>query len=118
MPQLTEGRTESQINRAKISQKKRLGTWGSGPSRRKRCKKGKSCGATCIAGNRVCMVDVPWAVNLQLNKTVKTIQKVVEESAKKPFKVQIPQHEVPEPINKAINFVVNNLINLANKVKK
>ena len=48
---LVAGRTSQQIEAAK---RKAVG------GKRKRCVKGKSCSATCIASNRVCMVDIPW----------------------------------------------------------
>lgn len=64
---IVAGRTGSQIDAAK----KRAVKGGS----RKRCKKGKSCGATCIFVAKVCMVDLPLASLSQgLTKLSKEIQ--------------------------------------------
>jgi hypothetical protein len=52
-------RTDAQIERAK-----RMAVGG----RRKRCTRGKSCSATCIAGNKICLVDLPWVANTAINK--------------------------------------------------
>ena len=43
---------------------------------RKRCVKGKSCSATCIAGNETCLVDIPWAVAASIPKVRGIIEKV------------------------------------------
>lgn len=121
MPVVVEGRTESQINAAKRGQISRLGGTNLPKLKRKRCKKGKSCGASCIPGYHVCMVDIPWALNPSITKVAKQIQSISaknpkpkpegfkppNQKPKKPFKLQIPEHEVPEPVNKAINNMVN-----------
>jgi|694.fasta_scaffold66841_4 hypothetical protein len=70
------GRTEAQINAAKKGQIARLGGSDLPKLKRKKCKKGKSCGASCIPGYHVCMVDIPWALNPGLNKAVAAIKKV------------------------------------------
>jgi hypothetical protein len=62
---MVAGRTASQIERAK---RKAVG------GKRKRCVKGKSCSATCIAANKVCMVDIPWAAAKGIPKVVAQIQ--------------------------------------------
>lgn len=46
---------------------------GEVPGKRKKCKKGKSCGAACISGSMVCMVDIPW-VSAPLAKVAREIQ--------------------------------------------
>jgi hypothetical protein len=61
------GRTAAQIERAK-----RMAVGG----KRKRCVKGKSCSATCIAANKICMVDIPWAAAKGIPKVVSQIKKV------------------------------------------
>lgn len=63
---IVAGRTASQIESAK-----RRAVKGGG---RKRCKKGKSCGSTCINGVKVCLVDLPWVSSNGLTKVVKEIQ--------------------------------------------
>jgi len=70
------GRTEAQINAAKRGQIARLGGPDLPKLKRKKCKMGKSCGASCIPGYHVCMVDIPWALNPGLNKAVAAIKKV------------------------------------------
>lgn len=52
-------RTEKQIDIAKRAQTARLGQSGA-EGKRKRCRKGKSCGASCISSAKFCLVDLPW----------------------------------------------------------
>jgi len=79
------GKTEAEINTAKRGQIARLGGLNLPKLKRKRCKKGKSCGASCIPGYHVCMVDIPWSLNMGLNKAVEAIKKVRgEPMVKKP----------------------------------
>lgn len=59
------GRTAAQIEKAKRQAVK--------SSKKKRCKKGKSCGATCINAGKVCMVDLPWVVSAGLKKVSNTV---------------------------------------------
>jgi hypothetical protein len=66
---------EYKIKAAKKAQRKRLGdksTLGS----KKRCKKGKSCGASCIQSSKVCWVDFPDAMNNSITKTRNSLQKL------------------------------------------
>jgi hypothetical protein len=65
MNDVVAGRTAYQIESAK-----RKAVGGSG---RKRCRKGKSCGATCIHSVKVCMVDLPWVSSNGLTKVAKSI---------------------------------------------
>lgn len=55
-------RTDRQIDAAKRAQTARLGQSGA-YGKRKRCRKGKSCGASCIHSGKFCLVDLPWATN-------------------------------------------------------
>jgi len=71
---VVSGRTEAQINAAKRGQIARLGGPGLPKLKRKKCKMGKSCGASCIPGYHVCMVDIPWALNPVINKAVATVK--------------------------------------------
>lgn len=64
---------ERKIEAAKLAQTKRLGQSGAA-GKRKRCKKGKSCGATCISGGKVCLVDLPWVSSNGLKKVANTLQ--------------------------------------------
>lgn len=52
-------RSDTQVSKAKKAQALRLGQAGAF-GKRKRCSKGKSCGASCIANYKVCMVDLTW----------------------------------------------------------
>jgi hypothetical protein len=63
---IVAGRTAKQIEAAK-----RRAVRGGG---RKKCKKGKSCGATCINGSKVCLVDLPWVSSNGLSKVATKIQ--------------------------------------------
>lgn len=66
-------RSDRQIDSAKRAQTRRLGQSGAA-GMRKRCKKGKSCGASCISSYKFCMVDLPWASASQIPKVVSLIQ--------------------------------------------
>ena len=66
---IVAGRTASQIESAK---RKAVG------GKRKRCTKGKSCSATCIAANKVCLVEIPWVVAKGIPKVVVKVNKVQE----------------------------------------
>lgn len=52
-------RSDKQIAKAKADQASRLGQRGA-HGKRKRCYKGKSCGASCISNYKVCLVDLTW----------------------------------------------------------
>ena len=71
-------RTESQIQQAKA---RAVG------GKRKRCTKGKSCSATCIAANKVCLVEIPWVAASTLPKVVESIRKQVEPQSVRPPKL-------------------------------
>jgi hypothetical protein len=124
---LIEKRTEGQINAAKRGQIARLGGLNLPKLKRKRCKMGKSCGASCIPGYHVCMVDIPWALNPVITKVAERIMaqrklpadripaakpETKVPAAKTPGKKpKIPVYQVPEPVNKILTRVVNNLLN-------
>ena len=76
-------RTDRQIEAAKVAQAKRLGQSGAF-GKRKRCIKGKSCGAFCIAGSKMCLVDLPWVGQVGMQKLVSQVKKL---SAKKTPKI-------------------------------
>lgn len=61
------GRSDRQIESAKRAQSLRLGSSGAS-GKRKRCRRGKSCGASCIAGPKVCMVDLPFVIGPSVTK--------------------------------------------------
>lgn len=42
---------------------------------RKRCTIGKSCSATCIANNKVCLVEIPWVAASNIAKVREKLQK-------------------------------------------
>lgn len=92
------GRTGKQIDAAKRAQTARLGQSGAA-GKRKRCKKGKSCGASCIHAVKVCMVDLPWASSSGLGKLAKGIQGRKKDKGAKPPKPDVsPKPEVtPKP---------------------
>jgi hypothetical protein len=129
---LIERRTEGQINAAKRGQIARLGGLNLPKLKRKKCKKGKSCGASCIPGYHVCMVDIPWALNPAITKVANQIlaqrklpaakspaakSPVTKPETKAPAakapgkKPKIPVYQVPEPVNKILTKMINNLLN-------
>jgi hypothetical protein len=129
---LIEKRTEGQINAAKRGQIARLGGLNLPKLKRKKCKRGKSCGASCIPGYHVCMVDIPWALNPAITKVANQIlaqrklpaakTPVAKPSVTKPEtkapaakapgkKPKIPVYRVPGPVNKILTNMVNNLLN-------
>lgn len=66
MRDVVAGRSSYQIESAKKKAVK-----GGG---RKRCRKGKSCGSTCISSYKVCMVDLPWVFSKEFSMTIEKIQ--------------------------------------------
>lgn len=46
--------------------------------KRKRCVKGKSCSATCIASNKVCLVDIPWVASNLISEVTSKIKPSVK----------------------------------------
>lgn len=122
---LIEKRTEGQINAAKRGQIARLGGLNLPKLKRKKCKRGKSCGASCIPGYHVCMVDIPWALNPAITKVANQIlaqrklpaakSPVTKPETKAPAAkapaAKIPVYQVPEPVNKILTKMVNNLLN-------
>lgn len=90
------GRTEAQINAAKKGQIARLGGPDLPKLKRKKCKMGKSCGASCIPGYHVCMVDIPWALNPGLNKAVAAIKKVQGVAPVKKPAAKLPAKPAPK----------------------
>lgn len=74
-------RSESQIDAAKRAQTARLGQSGA-QGKQKRCKKGKSCGASCISSAKFCLVDLPWVTSNQVAKVAKKIQGRVKPAPK------------------------------------
>jgi predicted Ser/Thr protein kinase len=50
---------DRKIDAAKKAQTARLGQSGAA-GKRKRCRKGKSCGASCINNSKFCLVDLQW----------------------------------------------------------
>lgn len=57
------------MNGSKIEYAKRKAVGG----RRKKCTKGKSCSATCIAANKVCLVEVPWVSANNLSRVASMV---------------------------------------------
>jgi hypothetical protein len=134
---LIEKRTEGQINAAKRGQISRLGGLNLPKLKRKKCKRGKSCGASCIPGYHVCMVDIPWALNPAITKVAnqllaqRKLPAAKSPAAKSPVtkpetkapaaktpaakapgkKPKIPVYQVPEPVNKILTKMINNLLN-------
>jgi hypothetical protein len=129
---LIEKRTEGQINAAKRGQIARLGGLNLPKLKRKKCKRGKSCGASCIPGYHVCMVDIPWALNPAITKVANQIMAqrklpaakspaakspVTKPETKTPAvktpgkKPKISVYQVPEPVNKILTKMINNLLN-------
>lgn len=86
-------RSDKQISKAKVAQAKRLGQSGAF-GKRKHCKKGKSCGASCIANYKVCMVDLPWVGQNAMN----SMRKSLMERMNKPPAVLKPGPKQPPVI--------------------
>jgi hypothetical protein len=109
------GKTESQISAAKRAQAKRLGQPGAA-GKSKRCKKGKSCGATCINSGKVCLVDIPWATGKQIGKLANTIQA----SKKDKEKEKVERVKKPSSVKTALSSLETDedFWDLANKTEK
>lgn len=65
--------SDRQVERAKQAQAQRLGQPGA-YGKRKRCIKGKSCGASCTSSANVCLVDLPWVGQSNIKKAVSLIK--------------------------------------------
>lgn len=80
-------RSDKQIAQAKKAQSIRLGQSGA-HGKRKKCSKGKSCGASCIANYKLCMVDLTW---VGVNALGSVRDKLMErEKPKKPKNPEVP----------------------------
>jgi hypothetical protein len=80
-------RTLAQISRAKGK------AVGGG---RKKCIKGKSCSATCIAANKVCLVDIPLSSAIEIPK----IRKMIQEATKPPVQPSVrPTTKTPTKVS-------------------
>ena len=138
-------RTEAEINAAKRGQIARLGGPDLPRLKRKKCKMGKSCGASCIPAYHVCMVDIPWALNPVITKVAERIMAqrklpadrvpaakpetkvpaakppAAKPETKKPAtkppgkKPKIPVYQVPEPVNKVLTKILNGILNAKKK---
>lgn len=75
-------RTDKQIYAAKRAQRLRLGS-NLEKGKKKRCKKGKSCGASCISHYKFCRVGLPW-VGSDLESVVDSIQNRSTKVSSKP----------------------------------
>jgi hypothetical protein len=99
VPDMVAGRTGKQIDSAKRAQTARLGQSGA-HGKRKKCKKGKSCGASCIQSSKVCMVDLPWASSQGLGRLAKGIQNRKKDTGAKPGAAPKPPGGTPKPTGK------------------
>lgn len=88
-----KGRTLTQIHRAK---QKAVG------GAKKRCKKGKSCSATCIANNKVCLVDIPLSTSLEIPKVVSQIRGATDSVLGKTLSKLPGQLTVTRDLNEAM----------------
>jgi hypothetical protein len=97
------GRTVSQIWGAK---KKATG------GKRKRCLKGKSCGASCIPGYHVCMVDIPVVLAPFVSKTRDKLMAAMSQGPPANTKIAIKPKELSKPAStkNSIKFEGNNLV--------
>lgn len=59
---------ERKVRQARVAQQRRGGGGG-----RKRCRKGKSCGASCISSVKVCLVDVSDNVSKEIGKVAREV---------------------------------------------
>lgn len=82
-------RSDTKVAKAKRAQYERLGQSGA-YGKRKRCTKGKSCGASCISNYKVCMVDLPWVGGNAMNMVRDRIMGMKEDKG--------PDKKGPPPI--------------------
>lgn len=110
-------RSDKQIDAAKKAQAARLGQSGAA-GKRKRCKKGKSCGASCISSSKFCLVDLPW-VGQGMGKVRDTIQNRPQKS-QKPVKTQsAPVGSGPATfINDDVESIINDVKQAGKNAKK
>jgi hypothetical protein len=65
---------------SRIRRAKRMGGKSFG---KKRCRKGKSCGSTCISGGKVCLIDLPDYATRSLSMAAKRLLKLKKLSKEK-----------------------------------
>jgi len=109
-------RTDRQIEAAKVAQAKRLGQAGAF-GKRKKCLKGKSCGASCISNRKVCLVDLPWVGQQGMNKLVKAIESLKPQTKAVPPSIK-PVSVESNPGTKTLDAraeVEDIILNLNNK---
>lgn len=70
----------------------------------KRCQKGKSCGATCIAKEKVCLKDLPVGSDNLVKASDKVISLTKEPLPSKPDKEPTPQ-DILNQVNDIINLL-------------
>lgn len=100
------GRSSSQIERAK-----RMAVGG----KRKRCTKGKSCSASCIANNKVCLVEIPWVMVGEIEKAREEIVKVI--TPKPTPKPQLSETDIANTV-KVVMYYANKYEELDKKKKQ
>lgn len=66
-----DGQATVSEKRASVAGQVERGTLGAG--KRDRCKRGKACGLTCIAGNEDCIIDFPEPVQAELRRMAQHI---------------------------------------------
>lgn len=77
-------RPDKQIAKAKADQAARLGQKGA-YGKRKRCIKGKSCGASCISYSKLCLVDLPWVGQNAIKKMVTMVKSLTKKKKSQSF---------------------------------
>lgn len=96
------------VSRAKSAQALRLGQSGAS-GKRKRCIKGKSCGASCISHGKICLVDLPWVGQAAMKKLVQTIKKSLPKEpsfvplSKPSFKTKQSREHIEEVYKSLLN---------------
>lgn len=69
--------------------------------KRKRCVKGKSCSATCIASNKVCLVEIPWVAASGISKVSSMVKNRKPKSLSK--EPRLPKLETGEDYTSTLN---------------
>lgn len=94
---------ERRINAAKRAQRARLGSNIAG---RKRCRKGKSCGASCISSSKFCLVDIPW-VGQEITKMRNSIRNRPEQKSGPPSFKPVTSRDYLQGMRDAVEEVFN-----------
>jgi hypothetical protein len=99
-------RLERRVRQAHRAQQRRGGAGG-----RKRCRKGKSCGASCIGQGKVCLVDITSEISSEIGKVAREVTSRLPKGGQRKAKVRelLSQDRVKSLDKEAVNRSIKSL---------